>query len=167
METNKIILPTDFSVKSLELVRKVLNDASAPEPLSIVLLHGTYLSNSITDLLFFSKSKTINKLKTDEFNEACNLLKNKYPDKINSLHVDLIISDQKAYFNSFVKKLQITKIFIPNEGFLDFSKVNGFNTLTLLKNCGVSCSEIIFEPEANLNSVENGRFSNLLLSKLK
>lgn len=166
METKKVLIPTDFSVKSLELVRKTIED-SEKGSLEIVLLHGVYLSNSITDLLFFSKTRMIKELQTDEFTEAINVLRNKYPIKLDSLHVDLITSKNKAYFMNYVEAAHIDEIVVPQKDFLDFKKVKGFNTLPLFDACGIPCTYLDFEGEMEGTEIGKAQFANVFLTGIK
>ncbi|WP_228237582.1 hypothetical protein [Allomuricauda sp. M10] len=166
METKKVLIPTDFSVKSLELVRKTVED-NKNVLLEIVLLHGMHLSNSITDLLFFSKSRMIKELQTEEFTEATNVLKNKYPIKLNSLYVDLITSKSKAYFLNYLEAANIDEIVVPQKGFLDFKKAKGFDTLSLLDTCGIPCAYINFDEEMEGVEVGKAQFANVFLTGIK
>ncbi|WP_108423379.1 hypothetical protein [Flagellimonas amoyensis] len=166
METKKILIPTDFSVKSLELVRKAIVE-TADQPLEVVLLHGTILSNSITDLLFFSKSKLVKELQSEEFVEACTVLKNKYPSKIHSLYVEVITSNSPAYFRNFVDATQITEIFVPEEGVLNFKNAKGFNTLSLFSKSGTPCFYFNQEEQEQTEAVGKKQFANIFLSGLK
>ncbi|RKQ49147.1 hypothetical protein BXY85_0135 [Roseivirga pacifica] len=135
MEAKKIMLPTDFSVKSLNLVREAI-EISNDEVLEIILVHGYQLPNhSITDMLFFSKARELQKLQTVEFLEAINLIENKYTKRIKRIIVDLITTTNRSYLNDYVQKLGIEEIFVP-EGFpLSFEGENSFNPSPLLKQC--------------------------------
>ncbi|MFD2098995.1 hypothetical protein [Flagellimonas iocasae] len=166
MGIKKVLVPTDFSVNSLELVRKAL-EGSSTESLEVVLLHGTYLSNSITDLLFFSKSKLIQKLQTKEFVEACTVLRNKYPSKIHALYVDVITSNSNAYFKNYVDASQIEEIIVPHNGFLNFKKVGGINTLPLFKTCDVPCTYVSLSEGIDAQAIEKQQLANVFFSGLK
>ncbi|MEC7263453.1 MAG: hypothetical protein VXW38_06905 [Bacteroidota bacterium] len=166
MKTKKVLIPTDFSVKSLELVRKTIED-NQNVLLEIILLHGTHLSNSITDLLFFSKSRMIKDLQTEEFTEAINVLKNKYPIKLDSLYVDLITSKNKAYFLNYLEAAKIDEIVVPQKGFLDFKKAKGFDTLSLLDSCGIPCTYMNFDEVMEGAEVGKARFANVFLTGIK
>lgn len=141
MDTKKILVPTDFSVRSLEVVRRAI-EQTGDQPLEIVLLHGANLSNSITDLLFFSKARLVKSLKTEEFREACDVLHNKYCNRIYSMYVDVITSNRNAYFRNYVEAAQIEEIYIPSKGILNFKYTKGFDTLPLLKKCKLPCTTI-------------------------
>ncbi|MDC6386507.1 hypothetical protein D2V93_05395 [Flagellimonas taeanensis] len=166
METKKILIPTDFSVKSLELVRKAIVE-TGDQPLEIVLLHGTILSNSITDLLFFSKTRLVRELQSKEFVEACTVLKNKYPAKIHSLYVEVITSNSSAYIKNFVDATQISEIFVPPHGVLNFKGAKGFDTLPLFPKCGVPCFYLDQEKQTEGEIVGKKQFANVFLSGLK
>ncbi|AYN66508.1 hypothetical protein D1013_03470 [Euzebyella marina] len=167
MEAKKILIPTDFTTQSLELVQQTL-EASSDRPLQIVLVHGCYPSLSITDMLFFSKTRIINQLQSEDFVEACKVLKNKYDSKLNSLTVDIITSNNESYFKNYLEGNKITHTIVPNEGFLNFKKVQGIDTIALLKNCGLPCQIVNFENQTeNLNNYSKRSLANVLLSNLK
>lgn len=110
---NKTILfPVDFTVESLNLVKKAIEDHPG-EKLDLVLIHGIHSSDSITDLLFFSKGKIIQKLTNPAFDGACELLGNLYKDQINSLKTELFTGFTQSAFNGFLEDLNIDKIYCP------------------------------------------------------
>ena len=72
-----VLIPTDFSIESLNTVKGALKQCEG-ENTNLILVYGVYLSDSITDLLFFSKPKYLSTLQSEKFTQACEILKNKY-----------------------------------------------------------------------------------------
>ena len=61
MNGNKrVFISTDFSIQSLSVINQLVKESSNTV-FDIVLIHGYQPSNTITDLLFFSKNKMIEK----------------------------------------------------------------------------------------------------------
>ena len=109
-----ILIPTDFTVTSLNTLKAVLNTNSSDTTLDIILLHGMTSSDSIRDLLFFSKMKQIETLTNNEFEEAYEVLCNKFDSQINSFKIDLFSGYNQTAFNSYLKANKVDTIFIAN-----------------------------------------------------
>lgn len=110
--TTRILIPTDFSIASLNLVKEAV-DHSTSESLDIMLVYGVHLPTSISDLLFFSKAKQLEALQTHEFVSACSLLKNKYQSKIKSIYPELLTANNNGYIEQFLKHERIDLVYIP------------------------------------------------------
>jgi hypothetical protein len=112
MDTIKILIPTDFSVVSLNLVKEAV-EQSHEQKLDIILVYGAYLSSSISELLFFSKPRLLKELQSQEFTAACSLLKNKYQSKVRNISTDLLLSNNSSYVNQYLEQEQIGEVHIP------------------------------------------------------
>ncbi len=108
----KILVPTDFTVDSLTILKNTLEN-HPNEKLDIVLVHGVTLSNSISDLLFFNKHHFISTLENKEFCEARDIIKNKFDSNINSLVSDVFIGFTKNAFQNYAEANNITEAYIP------------------------------------------------------
>jgi hypothetical protein len=109
----KIIVPSNFSVESLLTVKSLVENCSANYIYDIKLVHGYLLSSSITDLLFYSKSQILNSLLSEDFKEACEILKNKYDSKINSITTDLFTGESHSAFLNYIDALQFDAYLVP------------------------------------------------------
>ncbi|MBL7719454.1 MAG: hypothetical protein JNL72_11500 [Flavipsychrobacter sp.] len=96
----KILIPTDFSISSLNVIHSVVEQFS--EPVEIVLFHGVYVANSISDLLFMSKKVTSTYI-TNDYNDACQVLKNKYSSQIKVMKTLFFYGNSPLAFNDFVE----------------------------------------------------------------
>ncbi len=112
--TKNILIPTDFQLSSLNAIKKVVIDLEANESVQITLVHGYVLSDSITDLLFYSPNKIINKLANKEFIEGCQLLQNKYASVIKKVNLELFHGQNQNAFQQFCQRRGIHKAYIPS-----------------------------------------------------
>ena len=108
-----ILLPTDFSIESLHVLKTVLSQSKPNETFDIIFLHGIHLSDSIRDLLFFSKQKILNQVVSNEFNEACSVITNTYASKINSIRKDIFTGFTQAAFTSYTEANQVSCLYLP------------------------------------------------------
>jgi hypothetical protein len=108
----KVLIPTDFSIASLNLVREVA-ERTVHYQLDVLLIYGLHLPTSITELLFFSKDKVLDSLQSEDFMEACSLLKNKYFSKIHSIKADLVVGNNRNYINHYIKAEKVDRVFVP------------------------------------------------------
>lgn len=155
-----ILIPTDFQVKSLRLVREVLQN-NPDEELKIILAHGIYLSSSITDLLFFSKSKFINELVSEDFNTSCDLLRNTYESQLKGLHIDTFSGLTHSSFQNFLDAHQIEEIYYFNtKPFVAYSK-KSFDLTPFIKKSKVQQIEVKWNAEIKSSSKESNQLSEI------
>ncbi len=110
-----VLIPTDFTVQSLNILKSVLSSNASNVKLDIILLHGLSLSDSIRDLLFSSKYQQIESLTTPEFEEACEVIKNKFDSQISSLRVDLFTGYNVAAFNNYLEGNRVVDIYVSDK----------------------------------------------------
>ena len=144
-----ILIPTDFTVQSLSILKSILISNSSKTKLDIILLHGFSLSDSIMDLLFFSKYQEINNLSSTEFKESCEVIKNKFDSQINSLKIDLFSGYTISSFNSYIEINKVNEIFVSDEE-PNFTSKSSFNLSRFIKKCKIEATTI--------NSVSNATF---------
>jgi len=112
---NTILIPTDFSINSLHLVKQALERRQG-EQTDILLLYAHQLTDSITDLLFFSKTRTLRGLSNADFDEACSMLKNRYDGSLNSMRTDLFMGFTQQAFNRYLDSNKVGSIYLPENG---------------------------------------------------
>ncbi|MBK7884605.1 MAG: hypothetical protein IPJ81_13105 [Chitinophagaceae bacterium] len=162
----KILIPTDFTVKSLILVRETIEQATE-EKIQIVLVHGIQPPSSITELLFFSKSKLINSLQTEEFINACKLIKSKYQSRISSMYVDIIMGNNRSYFHNYLTGNQIDEIYFPLNYKMAVKHPLSFDIIHLLKKCPIKSTALdCLQNPVNINA-ETEQISDLFFTKLQ
>jgi hypothetical protein len=113
--TKTVLIPTNFEINSLKLLKEFLtNDLGDTTKVNIILLKGVNLSSSITDLLFFSKKKLIDSHCSPEFNVACDVIKNKFDDKINSIRKDVFTGYNLAAFDNYLEANKVDLAILPS-----------------------------------------------------
>ncbi|MBX2897792.1 MAG: hypothetical protein KF763_20285 [Cyclobacteriaceae bacterium] len=100
-----ILIPTDFTSVPLLLLKHAAT--SMNEELDVIFMYSTTLSDSITDLLFYSPKKIIAKVISQDFSEGCIIMQNRYPDKIQSIRYEVFTS---AHANSFAMLAQANNV---------------------------------------------------------
>ncbi len=112
--TKTILIATDYSLESLNILKKVLREKDASEDqnqYNILLVSGYDMGDSIRDLLFTTKSTIFNKLRPVEFCEAYEIIKNKYPHLINKIVCDIFTGSFQRTFNNYVKAENIEEAY--------------------------------------------------------
>ncbi|WP_271784699.1 hypothetical protein [Aquimarina algiphila] len=130
----KILIPTDFSIKSLKLAEYAFN-LYPKEIVNLILVYPYRLPVWEGDLYRFSSKEIIAELNSEEFSKAKNELVNRYYININSILIELFIGVNSYAFNNFRDEHQIQIAVVPQKGDLDFSHNSTFDPLYfILKN---------------------------------
>lgn len=119
-----IFIPTDFSTASLSLVEYALERAGDDE-IEIVMTHCMFLTDSITELLFFDKDEIINSLIKPTFKTAFKTLCLRYQHVKVSFRWELFTGHNQSAFNNFIEGNQINEALIPQQ----------YVRLNLMANC--------------------------------
>jgi len=93
-----ILIPTDFTSVPLLLLKHAATNF--PGKLNVVFMYSTFLPNSITELLFYSPAKAIERASNKEFSEGCSIIRNHYPDKIHNIRYELLHSNTVSAFKA-------------------------------------------------------------------
>ena len=112
--TKTILIATDYSLESLNILKKVLKekDARAEEiQYNVLLVSGYEMGDSIRDLLFMTKSTVFNKIRPQEFVDAYGIIKNKYPHLINKIVCDIFTGSFQRAFNNYVNAENIEEAY--------------------------------------------------------
>ncbi|MBN8640809.1 MAG: hypothetical protein J0L86_03270 [Flavobacteriales bacterium] len=136
-----ILIPTDFTVQSLNVLKSILVNNTTQQTYDVVLVHGVYLNDSIRDLLFYSKSQQIESLTNIEFEEACEVIKNKFDSQINSLRVDLFSGHNLSAFNNYLEGNKVQHIFI-SEQKPSFVNKRSFDLVPFIEKCDVEVTKV-------------------------
>lgn len=153
-----ILIPTDFTVQSLNSLKSVLSNHSTHELYDIILLHGLSLDDSIRDLLFYSKYQHIDKLTNPEFEEACEVIKNKYDSQISSLRVDLFTGFTTSAFDNYLEGNRVVEIYL-SDNKLALSNKNSFDLSQFIEKCNVKVVKIDSTP--SLSVPEKGKVAEV------
>lgn len=107
-----ILIPIDFSVASLNILKEALRLNQATKR-SYILVFEMNLGDSITDLLFLSKTMLIESCSNPTFVEGLEILKSKYSEGINSLRIEPFYGFTKASFKNFLNANQVVEAYMP------------------------------------------------------
>lgn len=139
----KILIPIDFTVRSLSLVKEAM-ERTSPDEVEVLLVHTVQLPYSITDLLFFSKEKFINAALSDDFKASWNVILNKYASRLKSLSIELYTGHTNAYLRNFLEGNQVTDVFLPTDCQMELRHKFSVNPIPLFSNCPVNLVEVPF-----------------------
>ncbi|MDP9958838.1 hypothetical protein [Chryseobacterium lathyri] len=112
--TKTILIATDYSLESLNILKKVLKEKEASEDqnqYNILLVSGYDGGDSIRDLLFNTKSTIFNKIRPQEFCDAYGIIRNKYPHLVNKITCDIFTGSFQRTFNNYVKAENIEEAY--------------------------------------------------------
>lgn len=161
--TKTILIATDYSLESLNILKKVLKEKHASEDqnqYNILLVSGYDTGDSIRDLLFNTKSAIFNKLRPQEFCDAFGIIKNKYPHLINRIVCDIFTGSFQRTFNHYVKVENIEEAYYSSS---IKSKGKGkFDLIPYIKKCkDLASQEIKVEIPERLP--ERGRLAEIFV----
>lgn len=148
--TKKIIIPTDFSIDSLNIIKSVIGRSDPSISYDIILLHGVHLSDSISELLFFSKENCIASLSNEEFNEACLVIKNKYDSQIRSIRKDIFTGSNQAAFENYLDANKVEIAFIPSHPVYQFNDKRSFDLIPYMVKSSLPVEEVTFASERSI-----------------
>lgn len=112
--TKTILIATDYSLESLNILKKVLKEKEAsedPNQYNVLLVSGYEAGDSIRDLLFNTKSTIFNKIRPQEFCDAYGIIRNKYPHLVNKIICDIFTGSFQRTFNNYVKAENIQEAY--------------------------------------------------------
>jgi hypothetical protein len=137
----KILIPTDFTIESLSLVKSVIKRLEVDQKYHIVLLHGLHATDSITELLFRSKSQLIQKLIDPEFEEACDIIKNKFDSQVQVIEKDIFSGFRQAAFDNYIEGNKINIAYIPSNFNFNIAK-KSFDIVPFIQKSKVTINYI-------------------------
>lgn len=156
-----IVIPTDFSIRSLQLVKQ-LAEHYRSEQLHITLLHGIDMPTSIMDLLFIGKRDEYKELVNDAFSAGCEVIQNKYASVIRELKVQFLYGNSRRLVENFLHANEVDLVALPQQGVFAPRHTNSVDLLPLLKKCS---KPIIHLPlQAAPAGVEQEMLADLLLA---
>ncbi|MDI9256042.1 MULTISPECIES: hypothetical protein [Flavobacterium] len=158
-----ILIPTDFTVKSLNVLKTILVNSQNTDTFNILLVHGISLNDSIRDLLFYSKSEQIESLTNPEFQEACEVIKNKFGQQIASLRIDLFSGYNLAAFENYLEGNKVDAIFTCERKSLLINK-NSFDLSQFIDKCSVKVTRI--NSGLNTSIPEKGKIAEVFINQV-
>jgi hypothetical protein len=137
-----ILIPTDFTIESLNTVKGVFKKNDNGEQVNLILLHAVFLSDSITDRLFYSKEKHLLTLQSEKFREACQVLLNTYASRVNSFRIELFSGFTKQAFANFLEANEVNELVIPGTYTLKLASPRSFDPIPYFKKCSLPITVI-------------------------
>ena len=138
-----ILIPTDFTVESLNLLKIALqNNSASDEKLRIILVYGQWTSSSITELLFYSKGKILEKLENAEFKCSCKMLLGKYEEIIEHMSIDIFSGTNQNAFENYLEGNQVTEAYISTNYKFKLQNNSSFNLIPFFTKSKLNLVEI-------------------------
>jgi len=156
----KILIPTDFSTESLQLVEfAILNYNEVP--LDIVLVHGYRMPEVYWEVLNFSAIREVRHLSTQAFHDAKLELLREHKKEIQSISIELFTGNNSLAFKNFLAQLHVSEALIPSENFLHFPNYRSFDPTYFIRKNMENIREITLEGRSR--ELQKPRFSVLNL----
>lgn len=158
-----ILIPTDFTVQSLNVLKAVLNQNNTKQEYDVILLHGFNSTDSIRDLLFFSKPQQIASLMNTEFEEAYEVIRNKFDSQINSLKIDLFSGYNSSAFNTYMEANGVSEIFTSDRK-PKFAHKNSFDLARFINKSRINTT--IIESVSKSSVPERGKIAEVFMNQV-
>lgn len=156
----KLVIPTDFSPESLQLVEfAILNFRETP--LDIVLVHGYRMPEVYWDVLNFSALREIRRLGNPAFFRAKQVLLKEHKHEIRSICIELFTGYNGEAFRNFVQRNEITDALVPSGNFLRFRDRKSFDPTRLIRKHIGSVREIALSERPQPETKTQFSFLNL------
>lgn len=159
-----IAIPTDFSVESLNVLKTLLSQNNNRDQYDVILLHGTQLTDSITELIFMSKAKLTEKLSNPAFEEACTVIRNKFSSQINSIRKDFFTGFTQTAFDNYLEGNKITDIYVSKHRSPRFTHKKSFDILPYAYKSPATVHEVDFKVDTVLP--EKGKVAEVFYNSL-
>lgn len=134
-----ILIPTDFTSTPLLLLKHAA--LSSHEKLEVIFMYSTFVSDSITDLLFYSPQKILQQAISQEFQEGCAIMQNKYPEKITSIRYEIFHGSSGSAFRTLAELNKVDKVFIATDMPYKLRR-SEFNPIKLILRSAVPVEEV-------------------------
>jgi len=158
-----VLIPTDYTIESLNVLKALLEREAGSHTYDIILLQGIHLSDSISELLFFSRNKVTESLTNQEFESACDVIRNKYASQIHSIRKDIYTGFTQAAFNNYAEANNISEAYIPSSYTLLQNK-KSFDLLPYIRKSKLEITEVSWN--ADVKMPEKGKLAELFFNNI-
>ncbi|TRX47133.1 hypothetical protein FNH22_30405 [Fulvivirga sp. M361] len=138
----KVLIPTDFTIESLNTVKYLLNSYPTTTTFDIILFFGFRLPDSTIELMYFSKSRLMDDVSNPEFEEACVYIKKDHVGQIHSLRLDIFTGINMAAFQNYLEANHIERVCVSVKHQLKLPHKRSFNTLPFIYKSGIDIQEV-------------------------
>lgn len=136
-----ILIPTDFTARSLAIIPKVMSLRS-DHKLNILLFHVLYVRFNAHELLFMNRYLGGRKLVSKEFVEACEVLEQRFQSLKVSINTRIAYGSTLPYIKNIIQAEEISEIFMHDDIILSLPSENSVHMEPLLKKTGVPVTYI-------------------------
>jgi len=154
----KIIIPTDFTVESLQLIEyAILNYPD--EKLDVILAFGYKIPLHEIEIIKFSSMSIIHKATSEKFLKAKKNILIEHSDRLNRINIELFCGLNSVVFKNFLREHNIHDAIIPQNNFICLKNSKCFDLTPLIRKK----VENVIEVELNNRSeeIKRTRFSLL------
>jgi hypothetical protein len=130
-----ILIPTDFTLRSLDMVKAAAARFNGPN-LKIILFHALHTPADIQDLLFINKAVPHEKI-TEDFRHACAAIKKQHKDGISLITFRHMYGNTSPVFKNFLEANNIDAIYMPQHVALIRPYANSVDVRPLFKKAHV------------------------------
>jgi hypothetical protein len=136
LRMKNILIPTDFSLRSLDMVKAAVNHAQLHAPMNILLVHFFKMSDNMQELMLLSRRMKDYEHISTEYRNTMAQLQKQYPARINGIRVECFYGSTLAVFKNFLHGNGISLIACDEH--YRFVKVtrNSIDPLNIIKKSG-------------------------------
>lgn len=158
----KILIPTDFTVQSLQLVEFAFINYPNTK-LDIILIAGFKLLDTRWAIFHFSEREQIRKQLSEEFFEAKRLIVREHKEAIDNITIQLFSGVNSFAFQNFLEQLHVDDAIIPKANSLYCPSGKWFDTTMFIKK---NVKNVIEVPVELTEEVPQRKYSLISLFNL-
>lgn len=129
-----ILIPTDFSIRSLNYVHSIV--AQHPgEKVNIIFMHALEMPDSLFDLVTYTRNSRHVELITNDFQDGCEIIRNKYSSAINQLKIEFFHGTTRVALRNFLMAQNIDLIIQPADQEFTPPSKRSYDPEKLLSRC--------------------------------
>lgn len=129
-----ILIPTDFSLRSLSYVHSIV--AQHPyEPVNIILMHALQMPDSLFDLITYTRNSRHLELISNDFQDGCEIIRNKYSTAIHQLKIEFFHGNTRAALRNFLLAQNIDLIIQPADHDFNAPSKRSYDPEKLIAKC--------------------------------
>lgn len=137
-----ILIPTDFSAPSLDVVEHVIANAGE-NPVDIVLTHCMFLpATEDIEMRFFSKKELIHSLRGPEFKKAYRTMRLRYPNANVVVKTDLFTGWSQRAFDNYLEGNRIDEAVIPKTYKPALNLKTSFDPIPFIRKSRLKITEV-------------------------
>lgn len=157
-----ILVPTDFSVQSLQLVHEIVRK-HPQQKVCICLVHMVHIPTDIADLLFVKRHRLHDHVPA-KFSQAIEMLKNKYASRIEWMGLEFYYGSTATVLNGIIENRKIQEVFVFADHAYGLPLPQSVDMIRLLGKCKVAVNKIALKAKTGLPG-EAHLFSSLFIEE--